>query len=122
MFYRKSLRILMLISFFVGMFVILSSCEYDTEPVLKVVKRYGFYDNNGNYRYIISVKNSGEKPAYAVIAIGEAFIGDDKIDYDERTIGDIFNGVTISDTLTFEKLGYQIPDTVVIKLVYTPFY
>lgn len=112
-------KILIVLLFF-SMFVF-SACQYDEDAKIVVTEKISGRTNEGKYFTKITLKNTGGQPAFMVVVMGSAQKNGKEIDYKERAYGDIYEGKSVSDTLFFENIFFEEPDSINISITYTPY-
>lgn len=103
------------------MILIFGSCTLQKEAFVFVDSKKEGRTLEGFYFLDVRVKNSGEQPAYYVILISQVFLKGKEIQRIEKGYGDLFPGSAKEMRLIFEKLGNSDPDSVGLKLTYSPF-
>lgn len=112
--------------FFLGIFLplifLLGGCTPDSDAKLTVT-RYSF-DISGSGQGVLSfsVENRGEMPAFNVIIMADALKNGESLGYREKGIGTMFEDEIHTDTLYFDYFGFIEPDSINIRMTYTPYH
>jgi hypothetical protein len=101
--------------------IISVSCTLQKEAFVFVDNRESGRTGTGEYYLDVTVKNTGEQPAYFVILISEAYLNGNMIQRIEKGYGDIFPGASKKMRMTYDKLGLSEPDSVSLQITYSPF-
>ncbi len=114
-FLKNSIYILILL-----LLLQISSCTLQKEAFVFVDKKVEGRTSEGYYYLDVVLKNTGEQPAYFVILISQAYLDGNQIQRIEKGYGDIFPNGSKEKRLIFDKLGLSTPDSVSLKITYSP--
>jgi hypothetical protein len=90
------------------------------EAFVFVDKKVEGRTTDGYYFLDVTVKNTGEQPAYFVILISQAYLDGKEVQRIEKGYGDIFPGGAKENRLIYNNLGASDPDSVSLKITYSP--
>lgn len=95
------------------------SCTKLKDANLEITNKTIGRDEKNLYYEIVEVTNKGEQPAYFVILIGKAFSNGNIIQILEKSYGDIFPNQKKEFKLTYDKLGFKNPDSILYQITYS---
>lgn len=94
------------------------SCEVDEEAKVIVTDKTTGYEQGGIIYTDITLKNTGEQPAYFVVINASAIINNQEAEYREKAFGDIFPDEEKTERVRFTSLGGVFPDEIEIEIVF----
>lgn len=112
---KKALMIILLF------LTVLPFCSLQKEAFVFIDKKTEGRTSEGLYYLDITIKNTGEQPAYFVILIAQAYFNQKEVQRIEKAYGDIFPNGNKQQRLIFENLGINEPDSVIFKITYSPY-
>ncbi len=101
------------------MLLLASGCETNRPARVVTTSRSNGRDGDGVYVLTLSMKNTGENPAYFVVAIIDVFKSTTKIDHIEHSVGDIYPGESRTVKISVPKLLRDEPDSLAISYTYS---
>ncbi|MFA5511632.1 MAG: hypothetical protein WC313_04205 [Candidatus Kapaibacterium sp.] len=107
---------------FTALIIIMCSCTLQKEAFVFIKSKTPGRTQEGLYYMDVSIKNTGEQPAYFVILIAQAFKNGNDIQRVEKGFGDIFPNAEKEMRVTFDRIGFTEPDSVTMKITYSPYH
>jgi hypothetical protein len=94
------------------------SCEVDEDAKVIVTDKKTGFEQGGIIYADITLKNTGEQPAYFVVINVSAIINNQEAEYREKAYGDIFPDEEKTERVKFTTLGGVFPDDIKIEIVF----
>lgn len=97
------------------------SCTVQSDAFVFVEKKIEGRTEEGFYFVDVTIKNTGEQPAYFVILISEAYKNGKAAQRIEQGYGDIFPNSSKQKRIIFSQLGIEKPDSINLRITYSPY-
>ncbi|MBX3044221.1 MAG: hypothetical protein KIT33_03905 [Candidatus Kapabacteria bacterium] len=102
--------------------MVLVSCTRQKDAFIFIDQKVEGRTAEGLYFLDVTVKNTGEQPAYFVILIAHAYKDGKDLQRLEKGYGDIFPGGSKEMRIIFDRVGILQPDSVALSLTYSPYH
>lgn len=98
--------------------LLFTSCEVDEQAKVVVTEKTTGYEQGGVIYIDVTLKNTGEQPAYFTVINVSALIDGNEMEYKEKAFGDIWPQEEKTERVKFNKLGGVMPDDFYIEIVF----